>query len=74
MRPAVREQINQMLKYDILETNFPHTKPTVVNREDKKIRICMRQISLPPQTANIIWHKYVIQKCNGLKGIDGTQV
>jgi hypothetical protein len=42
-RPAVREQINQMLKDGILEiSTSPILNPlTVVNRERKKIRICV---------------------------------
>jgi hypothetical protein len=43
LRPAVRQQIEQMLKDDILEaSSSPFLNPlTIVHREGKKIRICV---------------------------------
>jgi hypothetical protein len=43
IRPAVREQIAQMIEDDILETsNSPYLNPlTIVNQEGKKPRICV---------------------------------
>jgi hypothetical protein len=43
LRPAVREQINEMLKDDILEVSAsPTLNPlTIIRKEDGKIRICL---------------------------------
>jgi hypothetical protein len=72
-RPAVREQINQMLRDGILETSTsPILNPlTVVSREGEKIRICVdarkvNQFTVPDRERSPPLHE-LLQRFNGVR-------